>query len=298
MSAATATPTIPVNLAAPIRERHQRSWFRLLLANPLGLVGLIIVVATVIVAVGAPAIAPYSSANQDADRLLGPSWQHIFGTDELGRDTFSRIIYGARISLVVGVVSVLIAFAVGGLLGVVAGFFGGKLDALIMRFVDILFAFPGLILAIVIAGLLGPSSRNAMIAIGVIYTPAFARVVRGSVLGVLSEPYIEAARVSGASTFLVIIRHVLPNIVAPLIVLVTVYLSSAIIAEASLSFLGLGAQPPTPSWGGMLNAARTYMEITPWMAIAPGLAIMLIVLGLNFLGDGLRDVLDPRLRER
>jgi peptide/nickel transport system permease protein len=137
-----------------------------------------------------------------------------------------------------------------------------------------------------------------MIAIGVIYTPAFARVVRGSVLGVLSEPYIESARVSGASTFAVIMRHVLPNIVAPLIVLITVYLSSAIIAEASLSFLGLGAQPPTPSWGGMLNAARTYMEINAWMAIAPGLAIMLIVLGLNFLGDGLRDVLDPRLRER
>jgi peptide/nickel transport system permease protein len=289
---------MPVNLASPLRERRQQSWFRLLLGNPVGLLGLIIVAATVVIAVGAPVIAPYNPAGQDADRLLGPSWQHIFGTDELGRDTFSRIIFGARISLLVGVVSVIIAFVVGGVLGVAAGFFGGKLDALIMRFVDILFAFPGLILAIVIAGLLGPSSRNAMIAIGVIYTPAFARVVRGSVLGVLSEPYIEAARVSGASTFLVIARHVLPNIVAPLIVLVTVYLSSAIIAEASLSFLGLGAQPPTPSWGGMLNAARTYMEINAWMAIAPGLAIMLIVLGLNFLGDGLRDVLDPRLRER
>lgn len=298
MSATTATPTVSLSLATQTRERQQRNWFQLLLRNPLGMVGLIIVAVTIIVAIGAPVFAPYNPASQDATRLLGPSWQHIFGTDELGRDTFSRIIYGSRISLVVGVVSVLIAFVAGGLLGVVAGFFGGKLDSLIMRFVDILFAFPGLILAIVIAGLLGPSSRNAMIAIGVIYAPAFARVVRGSVLGVLSELYIESARVSGASTTAVIARHVLPNIVAPLIVLVTVYLSSAIIAEASLSFLGLGAQPPTPTWGGMLNAARMYMEINPWMAIAPGLAIMLIVLGLNFLGDGLRDVLDPRLRER
>ncbi len=298
MSVATATPAMARNLADKAQERQQRNWLQLLIRNPLGLVGLVVVVITVIVAIGAPLIAPYNPANQDADRLLGPSWQHIFGTDELGRDTFSRIIYGSRISLVVGVVSVLIAFVVGGLLGTLAGFFGGKLDAIIMRFVDILFAFPGLILAIVIAGLLGPSSRNAMIAIGVIYTPAFARVVRGSVLGILSELYIESARVSGASTSSVIGRHVLPNIVAPLIVLVTVYLSSAIIAEASLSFLGLGAQPPTPTWGGMLNASRMYMEINPWMAIAPGLAIMLIVLGLNFLGDGLRDVLDPRLRER
>ena len=298
MSATIATPATPTGLAAPVRERNQRSWLQQLLRNPLGVVGLAAVLLTVIMAVGAPVIAPYSPANQDAARLLGPSWQHIFGTDELGRDTFSRIVYGGRISILVGVVAVLIAFVVGGILGIAAGFFGGKVDSVIMRFVDILFAFPGLILAIVIAGLLGPSSRNAMIAIGVIYAPAFARVVRGSVLGVLSELYIESARISGASTLSVIGRHVLPNIVAPLIVLVTVYLSSSIIAEASLSFLGLGAQPPTPSWGGMLNAARTYMEINPWMAIAPGLAIMLIVLGLNFLGDGLRDVLDPRLRER
>lgn len=294
-----AIPTVgSLSLASTTRERTQRGWLRLLTQNPIGLVGLIIVTISVIVAIGAPLIAPYSPANQDADRLLAPSLQHLFGTDELGRDTFSRVIFGSRISLVVGVVAVLIAFVLGGTLGVLAGFFGGKLDSLIMRFVDILFAFPGLILAIVIAGLLGPSSRNAMIAIGVIYTPAFARVVRGSVLSVLSELYIESARVSGAGTFKVIARHVLPNIAAPLIVLVTVYLSSAIIAEASLSFLGLGAQPPTPSWGGMLNASRTYMEINPWMAIAPGLAIMLVVLGLNFLGDGLRDVLDPRLRDR
>lgn len=179
-----------------------------------------------------------------------------------------------------------------------SGFFGGMVDNLIMRFVNILFAFPGLILAIVISGLLGPSSRNAMIAIGVIYAPAFARVIRSSVLSVQNELYVEAARVAGANNAKVIRSHILPNIVAPMIVLVTVYLSGAILAEAGLSFLGLGTQPPEPSWGGMLNAARTYMEINVWMAIAPGFAIMIVVLGLNFLGDGLRDVLDPRLRTR
>lgn len=285
-------------LAQQDRTRTQRGWFAMLLKNPVGLVGLIVVAFTLLVAIFAPIIAPFDPSNQDADRLLGPSLDHLFGTDELGRDTFSRVVFGARISIMVGVVAVLISLAAGGLLGIVAGYFGGKIDSIIMRVVDVLFAFPGLILAIVIAGLLGPSSRNAMIAIGVIYAPAFARVIRGSVLTVLSELYIESAHVSGANTPQVIARHVLPNILAPLIVLVTVYLSSAIIAEASLSFLGLGAQPPTPSWGGMLNAARTYMEINPWMAIAPGLAIMIVVLGLNFLGDGLRDVLDPRLRER
>jgi peptide/nickel transport system permease protein len=200
--------------------------------------------------------------------------------------------------LEVGIVAVFVSLVFGGLLGILSGYFGGALDSIIMRIVDILFAFPGLILAIVIAGLLGPSSQNAMIAIGVIYAPAFARVIRGSILGVLNELYIESARVSGAMTFRLIFQHVLPNILAPMIVLVTVYLSSAILSEASLSFLGLGTQPPEPSWGGMLNAARSFMEINPWMAIAPGLAIMIVVLGLNFLGDGLRDVLDPRLRER
>jgi ABC-type dipeptide/oligopeptide/nickel transport system permease subunit len=161
-----------------------------------------------------------------------------------------------------------------------------------------MFAFPGLVLAIVIAGLLGPSRRNAMIAIGVIFAPAFARVVRGTVLAVMSEPYIESGRVAGSSDARLIRLHVIPNIYAPLIVMVTVYLSSAILAEAGLSFLGLGTQPPEPTWGGMLNVARTYMELEPWMAIFPGLAIMIVVLGFNFLGDGLRDVLDPRLRER
>jgi peptide/nickel transport system permease protein len=166
-----------------------------------------------------------------------------------------------------------------------------------MRIVDVMFAFPGLVLAIVIAGLLGPSRTNAMIAIGIVYAPAFARVVRGSTLSVLGLPYVEAARSLGISDIRIVIRHLLPNIMAPLIVLTTVYLSTAILTEAALSFLGLGTQPPEPSWGSMLNASRSYMERGPWLAVAPGLAIMVVVLGFNFLGDGLRDVLDPQLRD-
>ena len=286
------------NLALPVRRSGP--WWTLpkRWRNPIGIVGAVIVGLTIVVAVGAPLFAPYSPNAQDAQRLLGPSWDNLMGTDELGRDTFSRVVYGARVSLQVGIVSVLVALVVGSLLGLIAGFWGGALDTWLMRFVDILFAFPGLVLAIVIAGLLGPSRNNAMIAIGVVYAPAFARVIRGSVLTVMNEPYIEAGRVIGARSSRLIGLHVLPNIVAPLIVMTTVYLSSAILAEAGLSFLGLGTQPPEPSWGGMLNIARTYMELTPWMAIFPGLAIMIVVLGFNFLGDGLRDVLDPRLRER
>jgi peptide/nickel transport system permease protein len=218
------------------------------------------------------------------------------GTDELGRDQLSRIIYGARVSLQVGAVSVVLALVAGALIGIVAGFYRGWIDDWLMRLVDVVFAFPGLVLAIVIAGLLGPSRTNAMIAIGIVYAPAFARVIRGSVLSVMAESYVEAARVVGASDIRIMARHLVPNILAPIIVMATVYLSTAILSEASLSFLGLGTQPPEPSWGGMLNAARRFMELAPWLAIFPGGAIMLVVLGFNFLGDGLRDALDPRLR--
>jgi peptide/nickel transport system permease protein len=266
--------------------------------NPIGIVGAVIVLLTIVIAIFAPLIAPFDPDAQKSKRLLGPSWTNLMGTDELGRDTFSRIVFGARVSLQVGIIAVVIALAIGGILGVAAGFFSGRLDTWLMRVVDIMFAFPGLVLAIVIAGLLGASRTNAMIAIGVIYAPAFARVVRGAVLTVMSEQYMEACRVMGAPSFRLIRLHVLPNIMAPLIVMTTVYLSSAILSEAALSFLGLGTQPPEPSWGGMLSTARSFMEISPWMAIFPGFAIMLVVLGFNFLGDGLRDVLDPRLQER
>ncbi|MBA3415147.1 MAG: ABC transporter permease [Chloroflexia bacterium] len=278
--------------------RPERPWWRpsAQWKNPIGLVGAAIVALTILVAIAAPLLAPYDPDAQDAERLLPPSGTHLMGTDELGRDTFSRIVFGARVSLQVGVVAVAIALVAGTALGIAAGFFGGRLDAWLMRGVDIMFAFPGLVLAIVIAGLLGASRTNAMIAIGVVYAPAFARVIRGSVLAVMSEPYVDAGRVVGATNGRLVRLHVLPNIVAPVIVMTSVYLSSAILSEAALSFLGLGTQPPEPSWGGMLNLARTYMELAPWMAIFPGLAIMVVVLGFNFLGDGLRDVLDPRLR--
>ncbi len=266
--------------------------------NPIGMVGAAVVLITVIIAIAAPLIAPYDPDAQDSERLLPPSAANLMGTDELGRDTFSRIVFGARVSLQVGIVAVFIALLVGAVFGIMAGFFQGRIDAWLMLGVDIMFAFPGLVLAIVIAGLLGASRTNAMIAIGLVYAPAFARVIRGSVLTVMSEPYVEAGRVIGATNGRLVGQYVVPNIVAPLIVMISVYLSSAILSEAALSFLGLGTQPPEPAWGGMLNLARTYMEISPWMAIFPGLAIMIVVLGFNFLGDGLRDVLDPRLRER
>ncbi len=290
---ATLAARDPSTTAMRRRRGIAKKW-----RNPIGIVGAIVVLATVVMAITAPLISPYSPSDGKAKRLLGPSWKHLVGTDELGRDTFSRIVYGARVSVQVSLIAVFVALLVGGLFGLASGYFGGWLDSVIMRFVDILFAFPGLVLAIVIAGLLGPSRTNAMIAIGVIYAPAFARVIRGSVLSVMSEPYVESDRVIGATHARIIFRTILPNVVAPTIVLTSVYLSSAVLAEAGLSFLGLGAQPPEPSWGGMLNDARTYMQNSPWMAIAPGAAIMLLVLGLNFLGDGLRDILDPRLRTR
>lgn len=292
MSTLAAPAATTTELQAARRSGIVRKW-----RNPIGIIGAGIILLTVLVALCAPLLAPYSPSEQKAKRLLPPSHAHVMGTDELGRDTLSRIVYGARVSLQVGIIAVLIALALGTALGVITGYYGGRIDTIIMRFVDIMFAFPGLILAIVIAGLLGPSRRNAMIAIGIGYTPTFARVIRGSVLAVVSEPYLEAGRVIGARAGWLIRRYVLPNILAPVIVLTTIYLSTAILSEAALSFLGLGAQPPEPSWGGMLNIARTYMEISPWMAIFPGIAIMIVVLGFNFLGDGLRDILDPRLRE-
>ncbi|MDQ3809132.1 MAG: ABC transporter permease [Chloroflexota bacterium] len=283
-------PSLPV--AAPLRGR---TWSRVR-HNRLGVLGAAMILLAILVAVMAPVAAPYDPASQAFRRLLPPSGEHLMGTDELGRDTASRIIYGARVSLQVGVLAVVIGLGLGTCIGVLAGYYGGRLDDWLMRVVDIMSAFPGLILAIVIAGLLGPSRTNAMLAIGVVFAPPFARVVRGSVLAVMQEGYIEAARVMGLADARVILRYVLPNITAAIIVMTTVYLSTAILTEAGLSYLGLGTQPPEPSWGGMLSAARNYMELSPWMAFFPGAAVMLVVLGFNFLGDGLRDVLDPRLR--
>jgi ABC-type dipeptide/oligopeptide/nickel transport system permease subunit len=291
--AATQTTTVAV---PGVGQRASRLLLKREWRNPIGLVGAAIVLATILLAVLAPLVSPYEPSKQGMGRLVGPSAEHLMGTDELGRDVFSRIIYGARVSLQVGAISVLLALAAGLVVGLLAGFYGGMIDDWLMRLVDILFAFPGLVMAIVIAGLLGPTRTNAMIAIGIVYAPAFARVIRGSIISVMAEAYVESARVVGASDLRIMLRHLFPNILAPIIVMATVYLSTAILAEASLSFLGLGTQPPEPSWGGMLNAARRFMELAPWLAIFPGGAIMVVVLGFNFLGDGLRDILDPRIR--
>ncbi len=263
--------------------------------NPIGIVGAAIIIFNVLVALFGPFVWTVDPDELVALRFEDPSWAHPMGTDELGRDTLARIIHGAQVSLYVGAVSVSIAFVGGVVFGMLAGYYTGIVDTLLMRIVDIMFSLPGIVLAIVIAGLLGPSRRNAMIAIGIVILPAFGRVVRGAVLEVMGYPFTESARALGASGWRIMLRHVIPNITSPLLVLVTVYLSVAILAEAALSFLGLGTQPPEASWGGMLSTGRTYIDITPWLSIFPGAAIMIVVLGFNLLGDGLRDILDPRL---
>ena len=287
MSSATVTPAWE---AVPRRRLIPERW-----RNPIGIVGAGIVGLCILTALVGRFIWRTDPNAPDADRLLGPSWSHPFGTDDLGRDTLARIIHGAQVSLQVGAVAISIALVAGTLLGLLAGYRGGIVDLLLMRIVDIMFAFPGLVLAIVIAGLLGANRRNAMIAIGIIIVPAFARVVRAAVLEVMGFPFIESARALGAGGIRIMLRHLIPNIVAPLIVLTTVYFSTAILAEATLSFLGLGTQPPEAAWGNMLATARSYIDQSVWMSIFPGLAIMIVVMGFNFLGDGLRDVLDPRI---
>ena len=263
--------------------------------NPIGIAGAVIVGTVVLTALFGRFLWTVDPNDPASTRLLSPSWEHPMGTDEIGRDTLARIIHGAQVSLQVGAVAISIAFVFGTLIGLLAGFYGRRVDLVLMRVVDIMFAFPGLVLAILIAGLLGPTRTNAMIAIGIIITPAFARVVRSAVLEVMGFPFIESARSLGADDLRTMLRHVLPNIVAPLIVLTTVYFSVAILAEATLAFLGLGTQPPEAAWGNMLFTAKSYIDASVWVSIFPGAAIAITVLGFNFLGDGLRDILDPRL---
>ena len=268
----------------------------LLRRSPVAVIGAGLILAAALFAVSAGVIAPHNPVAQIAQPLLPPGRAYLAGTDELGRDEMSRLIYGARVSLYVGVLSVSIALALGASSGVVAGFYGGWLDNALMRAMDVLFSLPAIVLAIAITSILGPSLTNAMIAIGIVYAPTFARIARGPTLTVVNLAYIEAARAVGAPNPQIMLRHVLPNVSAPLLVQTTVSLSTAILTEAALSFLGLGTQPPTASWGLMLSTARQYMLIDPWIALLPGMAIALTVLGFNLLGDGLRDLLDPRLR--
>ncbi len=271
--------------------------WRRLRRNRGAMLGLVIVALLTAAAVLAPLIAPANPFIQDlADRLRPPSRQHLLGTDDLGRDLLTRIIYGGRVSLTVGLVSVGLALAVGTALGLLAGFYGRWTDSVTMRVMDIMLAFPATLLAIFIVGVRGPGLNNAMLAIGVINIPIFARIARGSVLRIRQEDYVEAARALGASHQRVIGRHILPNILAPIIVQTTLGVGSAVLEAAGLSFLGLGAQAPTPEWGAMLAGTREFLRDAPWAATFPGIAILLTVVGFNLLGDGLRDALDPRLR--
>ena len=267
-------------------------------AKPLGALGALIILLMVVAAVGAPVLAPqdYKQINP-REKLQGPSAEHWFGTDQLGRDMYTRIIYGARVALGVGLAGTILSVGVGALVGLVSGYFGGKLDLVLMRIVDAIQAFPGLILAMALVAVLGYGLEKAFIAISLTLLPRPARVVRGSVLAAKGMPWVEAAHTVGASHPRIIFRHILPNVVAPIIVLASLILGIAILIEASLSFLGMGVQPPTPAWGSMLSGAGAqYFETHPRLAIFPGVAISLAVFAFNLFGDALRDVLDPRLR--
>lgn len=260
-------------------------------------VGAAILVLLAIVALTAPILSAFDP-NRVAprDALQAPSVAHWFGTDQYGRDLLSRVLYGTRLSLMVGFISVSIALAAGTSIGLIAGYYGRWIDAILMRFVDVMLAFPGILLALGLVSILGPSLPNLMIAVGVSSVPAYARLVRGSVLSAKENVYVDAARVVGCTDGTIMRRHVLPNVVAPIIVLATLGVASAILSAAALSFLGLGSQPPTPEWGRMLSEGRNYLRDQWWVATFPGLAIMVTVLAMNLLGDGLRDTLDPRQR--
>jgi peptide/nickel transport system permease protein len=283
--------------AAPVPAGPWRRALRRLRRRRSAMFGLAVVLLFVVMALAAPWIAPHDPIATSWSAIRkAPSAAHWFGTDEIGRDVLSRVVWGTQASLLAGVVSVSISLLLGVPIGLLAGFLGGWVDALISRITDAFLACPFLILAIAMAAFLGPSLTNAMIAIGISATPIFVRLTRGQVLNVKVEDYVEAARAVGNPPWRIALAHVLPNVTAPLIVQATLAIAAAVIAEASLSFLGLGQQPPAPSWGSMLNTAKNYIDNAPWMAIWPGLAIFLLVLAFNLLGDGLRDALDPRQR--
>lgn len=260
-------------------------------------VGGTVVLLAVLTAVFAPLVSPYDPLKQDlASILAAPGGAHLLGTDNVGRDILARVIWGTRVSLIAGFVSVAIAVVVGSLFGLVAGFWGGRVDGIMMRAMDALLAFPPLVLALALGAVLGAGLTGVLIALGVVYTPTFARLMRGQVLTIKAREYVEAARVLGAPSWRILARHVLPNAGTPIVVQASLSVAFAILAEASLSFLGLGIQPPEPSWGSMINAGRGYLQQAPWIVFGPGAALFITVLGLNFVGDAVRDALDPRLR--
>ncbi|WP_082609942.1 ABC transporter permease [Bosea sp. Root381] len=289
--------TVP-SAAEPFKPQRSSEWARFwkkFRRSKPALPGGIIVAIIVFCGLFAPWIAPYDPFRPEFGAMLeGPSWAHLFGRDELGRDLLSRVIHGARISLLEGVLSVALAMSVGVPLGVVAAFFGGKLDIVLMRVIDVMLAFPGVLLAIVIVSILGPSLTNTMIAVAVYTIPIFTRIARSATLALMKEPYIEAARSMGMRNGRIMLRHILPNITGEITVMATLRIGIAVLTASSLSFLGLGAQAPTPEWGSMLASGRNYMLIAPHIVIFPGLAILFLVLGLNLLQDGLRIALDPK----
>jgi peptide/nickel transport system permease protein len=289
--------------AALLRSRVERAEspsaraLRSLLKRKGAVLGLVVIALFVLLALAAPLIAPYDPTAQSWTSVRkAPSLAHWFGTDDVGRDVLSRVIYGARASLLAGCISIAIALSIGVPLGLIAGYLGGLVDALLSRITDAMLAIPFLILAIALAAFLGPSLGNAMIAIGISTTPILVRLTRGQVVAVKVEDYIEAARAVGNPRWRIALVHILPNILPALLVQATLSIAAAIIAEAALSFLGLGQQPPSPSWGSMLNSAQRFLVSAPWMAVWPGFAIFLTVLSFNLVGDGLRDALDPRQR--
>lgn len=294
MTEAQATKA-KIKARVKVGSHSQKAWNRFK-RNRAALIGLVAVLLGTLLAIFAPIVAPYDPIKIDlrTSRQV-PSSENLLGTDELGRDILSRIIYGFRISLTIGLVSVAVGLSFGVLLGAPSGYFGGWLDIVVMRAVDIMMSFPAILLAIIVVTILGPGLYNAMLAVGLAQVPLYSRLVRGLTLKLKSEDYVDAARALGASNSRIIFRHILPNCLSPLIVQATLNIASAILSAAVLGFLGLGAAPPTPEWGAMLSSGRLYMRVAPHISIFPGLAIMVTVLAFNLMGDGLRDALDPRM---
>jgi len=275
------------------RQRVLRRFFR----NPLSVIGLVVVLVLLFVAIFAPLVAPQDPAKQHLiEKRAKPFGKYLLGADQFGRDILSRLIFGARVSLTVSILSVLIGLAGGVVIGTLSGYIGGVVDSVLMRLMDLLLSFPYLLLAIVMVAALGAGTFNTTLAIGIWALPTFARMVRASVLSIISREYITAAHAIGASHLRIMLTHVIPNFISPIIVYATLFMANAIMLEAALSFLGLGVQPPTPSWGEMISSGRNFLMVAPHVATIPGLAIMLAVLGFNLMGDGLRDALDPKMK--
>lgn len=271
-------------------------WKRLKRSN-MAIIGLVILSLLIIISIGADFVAPYEYDEQDLmNAFQGPSSDHWFGTDEFGRDIFSRVIYGSRVSLSIGIIAVGIALLIGGFLGAIAGYYGGKIDNAIMRIMDVLLAIPSMLLAISIVASLGPGLTNLMIAVGISSIPRYARIVRASVMSIKGMEFIEASKTAGAKDLRIIFQHIIPNSLAPVIVQATLGVAGAMLTAAGMSFIGLGIQPPNPEWGAMLSGGRAYIRDYSYMTMFPGLAIMITILSLNLLGDGLRDALDPKLK--